>query len=63
VIFLITGGGPFNRTQTLITWAWSKAIQTGLYGLGAAYGFIILVILLIFTLIYSRLLRANEAVY
>lgn len=64
VIFLITTGGPFNRSQTLITWAWTKAFQgTQLYGVAGAYGFIILLILLIFTLFYSRMLRANEAVY
>lgn len=64
VIFLITGGGPFNRSQTLITWAWREAFQgTQLYGVAGAYGFIILLILLIFTLFYSRMLRANEAVY
>lgn len=64
VIFLITGGGPFNRSQTLITWAWTKAFQgTQLYGVAGAYGFIILLILLVFTLFYSRLLRANEAIY
>ena len=64
VIFLITGGGPFNRSHTLITWAWKEAFQgTQLYGLGTAYGFIILLILLVFTLFYSRLLRANEAIY
>lgn len=64
VIYLITGGGPFNRSHTLITFAWTKAFQTPqAYGLGGAYGFLILLILLIFTLIYSRMLRANEAVY
>ena len=64
VIFLITGGGPFYRSQTLVTWAFHKAFEgTQLYGVGTAYGFIILLILLIFTLFYSRMLRANEAVY
>jgi arabinogalactan oligomer/maltooligosaccharide transport system permease protein len=64
VIFLITQGGPFNRTQTLVTYAWTQAIQgKQLFGVGGAYGFIILAILLVFTLIYSRMLRANETVY
>lgn len=64
VIFLITGGGPFNRTQTLVTYAWSQAIQgEQRFGLGGAYGVIILAILLVFTLIYSRMLRSNETVY
>lgn len=64
VIFLITGGGPFNRTHTLVTWSWKEAFQgTQLYGLAGAYGFIILLILLIFTMFYSRMLRSNEAIY
>jgi arabinogalactan oligomer/maltooligosaccharide transport system permease protein len=64
VIFLITQGGPFNRTQTLVTYAWTQAIQTPQkFGLGGAYGFIILAILLIFTIFYSRMLRSNETVY
>ena len=64
VIFLITGGGPFNRTQTISTFAWTEAFQVPQrYGLGGAYGIIILLILLAFTVIYSRTLRSNEAVY
>lgn len=64
VIFLITGGGPFNRTQTLVTYAWSQSVQgSQKFGLGGAYGFIILIILLVFTVLYSRMLRSNETVY
>ncbi|GCE12821.1 carbohydrate ABC transporter permease [Tengunoibacter tsumagoiensis] len=64
VIYLITQGGPFNRSQTLFTYAWTKAFQVPQhYGLGGAYGIIILVILLVFTIIYSRMLRSNETVY
>lgn len=64
VIFLITQGGPFHRSDTLFTYAWSQAFQVPQrYGLGGAYGIIILLILLIFTLIYSRMLRSNETVY
>jgi arabinogalactan oligomer/maltooligosaccharide transport system permease protein len=64
VIFLITGGGPFNRSQTLFTFAWTQSF-TGAqrFGLGGAYGMIILVILLVFTIIYSRMLRSTETVY
>jgi arabinogalactan oligomer/maltooligosaccharide transport system permease protein len=64
VIFLITAGGPFNRSQTLFTFAWTQSF-TGAqrFGLGGAYGMIILVILLVFTIIYSRMLRSSETVY
>lgn len=64
VIFLITGGGPFHRSDTLVSYAWEQAFQVPQrYGLGGAYGIIILLILLVFTLFYSRMLRANETVY
>jgi arabinogalactan oligomer / maltooligosaccharide transport system permease protein len=63
IIFLITGGGPFHRSDTIVSYAFQVAIQNQKFGLGAAYGVVILVILLVFVLIYSRLLRANEQVY
>lgn len=64
VIYLITSGGPFNRTHTLFTYAWAQAFQVPQrYGLGGAYSILILLILLIFTVIYSRMLRANQTVY
>ena len=64
VIFLLTGGGPFHRSDTLVSYAWEQAFQVPQrYGLGGAYGIIILLILLVFTLFYSRMLRANETVY
>lgn len=64
VIFLLTGGGPFHRSDTLISYAWEQAFQVPQrYGLSGAYGIIILLILLVFTLFYSRMLRSNETVY
>ncbi|HEY1349845.1 MAG TPA: sugar ABC transporter permease [Ktedonobacteraceae bacterium] len=64
IIFLLTSGGPFHRSDTLITYAWEQAfLVPQRYGLGGAYGIIILLILLVFTLFYSRMLRANQAVY
>lgn len=64
IIFLLTGGGPFHRSDTLITYAWEQAFLVPQhYGLSGAYGIIILLILLIFTLFYSRMLRANRTVY
>ncbi|MGE5334252.1 MAG: carbohydrate ABC transporter permease [Nitrososphaerota archaeon] len=63
IIFLITGGGPYHRSDTLVTYAFQVAITNQKYGLGAAYGVVILLILVVFVMIYSRLLRANEQVY
>lgn len=65
VIFLITGGAPAGGSDTLVTHAFQVAIGGGfhLYGLGAAYGVVILLILVAFVTVYSRLLRANQGVY
>lgn len=63
IIFLITGGGPFHSSDTLVSYAFQVAITNQKYGLGAAYGVVILLILVVFVTIYSRLLRANEQVY
>lgn len=63
IIFLITGGGPYHRSDTLVTYAFQVAITNQKFGLGAAYGVVILLILVVFVMIYSRLLRANEQVY
>ncbi len=64
VIYLITNGGPYNRSQTLSTFAWFQSFQGAQrFGLGGAYGMIILVMLLAFTIFYSRLLRSTETVY
>lgn len=63
IIFLITGGGPYHRSDTFVSYAFQVAIINQKYGLGAAYGVIILLILVVFVMIYSRLLRANEQVY
>lgn len=65
VIYVITGGGPYNTSDTIVTRAFEIAIQAQPqnFSLGAAYGVVILLILAVFVLVYSRLLRANEQVY
>lgn len=56
VIFLITGGGPANATQILVTYAYRAAFTDYLYGEGAAWGVLILSILLVFGLFYRRMI-------
>ena len=48
IIFLITGGGPANATQIFPTFAYRAAFTDYLYGQAAAWGVIILSILLVF---------------
>jgi multiple sugar transport system permease protein len=55
VIMSITRGGPADSSQTLNTWAYSLAFTNGFnFGLGAAAGDILLVIVFVFGLLYLR---------
>jgi arabinogalactan oligomer/maltooligosaccharide transport system permease protein len=52
IIFLITGGGPANATQIFPTFAYRAAFTDYLYGQAAAWGVIILSMLLVFGTAY-----------
>ncbi len=62
VIYFITGGAPGHASDTIISYAYEGPIQGHNYGIGAAYGMIILLILLIFTIGYSRAVRLSQGV-
>ncbi|MDH5508643.1 MAG: sugar ABC transporter permease, partial [Anaerolineae bacterium] len=63
VIYFITQGGPFGRTELLVTQAFKLVFTSRLYGVAAAFGLVIFVILLFFTLLQNRVTRATEAYY
>jgi arabinogalactan oligomer / maltooligosaccharide transport system permease protein len=52
IIFLVTGGGPANETQIFATFAYRSAFTDFLYGQAAAWGVIILSMLLVFGTFY-----------
>ncbi len=56
-IFLITQGGPADATQILVTYAYRYFLDYQLYGTAAAYGVLILSILLVFASFYRRTVR------
>lgn len=55
LIYVMTKGGPLNSTETLVVYIYNEAFQNNNYGRGSAAGIILFVILLIFTLIRSKL--------
>jgi arabinogalactan oligomer/maltooligosaccharide transport system permease protein len=57
VIYLITGGGPGDATQIFSTFAYRYAFEYRQYGVAAAYGVIILSILLVFSQFYRAVIR------
>ncbi|MBE2267665.1 MAG: sugar ABC transporter permease [Anaerolinea sp.] len=58
IIFLVSEGGPFRSTEILSTWAWRLGFgQAPQYGIAAAFSVIILIVLLVFSLTYMRVLN------
>lgn len=60
IIYLVSGGGPNNSTEILITDAYRAFDVLGRYGFAAAYSVVIFGILLLYTLITNRITQATE---
>jgi arabinogalactan oligomer/maltooligosaccharide transport system permease protein len=61
VIYFISEGGPFGRTEILVTQAFKLVYEQRLYGVAAAFSIVVFFVLLIITLINNRVTRATEA--
>jgi multiple sugar transport system permease protein len=59
LIFILTGGGPANATQTLATYAYQRSFRNFDWGHGAAIGNILILISLGFAYFYLRSYRQN----
>jgi len=56
IVWIMTGGGPANATQTVAIYAYQTAYQGFDFGRGAALGYIIAVVIMALAAIYLRLL-------
>lgn len=54
VIYLVTKGGPFHRTDILATFAYIQAFENWNFGLATSYAVIILSLLLVFSYFYIK---------
>ncbi len=61
VIYFISKGDPFGRTEILVTQAFKLVYEQRLYGVAAAFSIVVFLILFVITLINNRLTRATEA--
>ena len=62
LIYVLTGGGPGNATNVLVTYAYDTAFTVRAQGLAAAIGMVLLVIMLAFTVIQWRASRSKDVV-
>lgn len=60
IIYFITNGGPYGKTEILVTQAFKLVNPNGLYGLAAAFSILIFFILLVITLAQNRFARGLE---
>ena len=64
VIWLVTDGGrPSDKSHILVTYVYKAAFDFYRYGYAAAFSIVIFVILLVFVIVYMRLMRGTESVY
>jgi multiple sugar transport system permease protein len=56
IIFVMTNGGPINRTDILATYLYQQGFQILNFGLASALAVVVLVILLVLSLLYVHLL-------
>ncbi len=61
VIYFITEGRPFGRTEILVTQAFKLVYNQRMYGVAAAFSLIVFIILFVITMINNRVTRATEA--
>ena len=61
VIYFITDGGPFGRTEILVTQSFKLVYEQRIYGVAAAFSIVVFFVLLVITLLNNRVTRATEA--
>ncbi len=59
--FFMSAGGPFGRTELLVTQAYRLVNDQKLYGVGASFAVIMFFILLAITLVTNRVARATQS--
>ena len=60
LVLIMTGGGPANATQTVALLSYTQSFREFRFGVGAAYGNILLLLTIVFAFVYVRLTRRQE---
>jgi ABC-type sugar transport system permease subunit len=59
IIYGMTRGGPANGTQTIAYYAYTTAFSDQEYGVGSAISYLIVIVILVLSTVYLRLLRRS----
>jgi len=60
VIYMLTNGGPYNTSNSLVFLIFQTAFMNAKYGKASAIGVVLLVIILFFTLIQLKLWKDTD---
>ncbi len=60
LVYVLTGGGPANGTQTIAFYTYVQAFSDQRFGFGSALANVIVVCILLLSAVYLRALRRNE---
>lgn len=60
-IKMITDGKPMHQTETVLTWMYYKAFNTGKFGYAAALSFIVAVTLVFLAILQFKAMKQNDA--
>jgi ABC-type sugar transport system permease subunit len=59
IIYVMTGGGPANGTQSIAYYTYQRAFSDEFFGYGSALAYLIVLFILGFAVLYIRLLRSD----
>lgn len=62
IVYALTGGGPLNSTDIMVTYTYTQAFDRLQFGLAAALATVTFIILLVFSLVYVRLYGRENTV-
>jgi ABC-type sugar transport system permease subunit len=60
IVYVMTGGGPANGTQTITFLTYLQAFSAQRFSVGAALAYLTVLAILVLAMVYLRLLRQNE---
>ncbi|MGZ4176781.1 MAG: carbohydrate ABC transporter permease [Solirubrobacteraceae bacterium] len=60
IIYVMTGGGPANGTQSIAYYTYQRAFSDEFFGYGSALAYLIVVFIMVLAIIYIRLLRSEN---
>jgi multiple sugar transport system permease protein/N,N'-diacetylchitobiose transport system permease protein len=63
IIYVMTGGGPVNGTESIAFYTYEQAFSNEFFGYGAALSYLIVLFVLALAIVYMRLLRSDREAF